>query len=97
MAFSVLHSRSNLSLKKFIVQVLGRTLPTFQRLNDIRPNLYPEKTCLLCPHQESESLEHLIYQCQHFRVMRHDLLIECSDLCQRTLPKNMMPEETRLP
>jgi ribonuclease HI len=28
-SFFVLHSRSNLSLKKFIVQVLGRTLPTF--------------------------------------------------------------------
>jgi hypothetical protein len=52
-----------------------------------------KKTCLLCLHQESESLEHLIYQCQHFTVMRHDLLIECSDLCQRILPKTITPEE----
>jgi hypothetical protein len=47
----------------------------------------------MCPHQESESLEHLIYQCQHFTVMRHDLLIECSDLCHGILPKNITPEE----
>jgi hypothetical protein len=91
--FSVLHNRSNLSLTKFLEQVLGRTLPTFHRLNDIQPNLYPEKTCLLCPHQESESLEHLIYQCQLFTVIRHDLLIECSDLCQRILPKTITSEK----
>jgi hypothetical protein len=66
------------------VQVLGRTLPPFQRLNDIRPNLYLEKTCLLCPHQDSNTLSinanTLLY-----------LLIECSDLRQRILPKKAYP------
>jgi hypothetical protein len=68
---SMLRSKPDIKAKNFLVQVLGRTLPTFHRLNKIRPRLYPDKWCILCPNQVSESTEHL----PKFLIVRSSMLI----------------------
>jgi hypothetical protein len=71
---SILLSKPDIKAKKFLVQVLGRTLPTFHRLNKIRPRLYPDKWCILCPSHVSE---HLLFDCPFFHADRIQL---CTDL-----------------
>jgi hypothetical protein len=66
--------------KKLLVQILGRTLPTFRRLNKIRPRLYLTNTCILCPQLRlvEESIEHLLFRCPFFldcRQLLHDQLL----------------------
>jgi hypothetical protein len=60
---SILLSKPDIKAKKFLVQILGRTLPTFHRLNKIRPRLYPDKWCILCTSHVPESTEHLLFDC----------------------------------
>jgi hypothetical protein len=43
-SFSILHlKRGKASLRKFIIQILGRTLPTNHRLNLVHSKIYREK------------------------------------------------------
>jgi hypothetical protein len=65
---SILLSKPDFKAKKFLVQVLGRTLPTFHRLNKIRPRLHPDKGCILCPGQVPKSTEHLLFDCPFFHA-----------------------------
>jgi ribonuclease HI len=65
---SILLSKPDFKAKNFLVQVFGRTLSTFYRLNKIRPRLYPEKGCFLCPGQVPESTEHLLFDCPFFHA-----------------------------
>jgi hypothetical protein len=57
------------TLKKFIIQILGRTLPTNHRLNLVHSKIYREKSCLLCQ-ADDESIEHMFFQCSHFHDSR---------------------------
>jgi hypothetical protein len=62
---SILHGRRDYSLRKFLVQVLGRTVPTFHRLKVVRSGLFPDSTCQLCNQGADESLEHILYRCPY--------------------------------
>jgi hypothetical protein len=69
-SFSILHlQRGKSSLKRFIVQILGRTLPTNHRLNLVHSKIYRGKSCLLCQ-ADDESIEHIFFQCSHFHDSR---------------------------
>jgi hypothetical protein len=69
-SFSILHlKRGKASLKKFIIQILGRTLPTNHRLNLVHSKIYREKSCFLC-RADDESIEHIFFQCSHFHDSR---------------------------
>jgi hypothetical protein len=83
---SILLSKPDIKAKKFLVQVLGRTLPTFHRLNKIRPRLYPDKWCILCPSHVSESTEHLLFDCPFFHTNRIQL---CTDLLTACCTKRL--------
>jgi hypothetical protein len=91
---SILLSKPDFKAKKFLVQVLGRTLPTFYRLNNIRPRLYPEKGCILCPGQVPESTEHLLFDCPFFHANRiqlcTDLLTACRTKRLNGVPTNIL-------
>jgi hypothetical protein len=87
---SILLSKPDFAAKKFLVRVLERTLPTFHRLNKIRPCLYPDKGCILCPSQVPESTEHLVFDCPFFHTNRMqlgtDLLTACRTKCLNGVP-----------
>ena len=69
-SFSILHKkRGKESLKRFIIQILGRTLPTNHRLNITHPRLYPNHDCQLCQ-ADDDSIEHVFFQCPHFTPSR---------------------------
>jgi hypothetical protein len=69
-SFSILHlKRGKASLEKFIIQILGRTLPTNHRLNLVHSKIYREKSCFLCQ-ADDESIEHIFFQCSHFHDSR---------------------------
>jgi ribonuclease HI len=74
---SILSSKPDIKAKHFLVQVLGRTLSTFHRLSKIRPRLYPDEWCILCPDHVSESTERLLFDCPFFHADRLQL---CTDL-----------------
>jgi hypothetical protein len=73
---SILHGRKDYSLRKFLVQVLGRTVPTFHRLKVVRSGLFPDSTCQLCNQGADESLEHILYRCSYSAPARQTLLRE---------------------
>jgi hypothetical protein len=77
----VLHSKlcTNGSLRKFFVQNLGRTLPTFHRLHKIRPQLYLEANCSLCSSTD-ETIEHLLFHCPFFTDARKTALTSSIEL-----------------
>jgi hypothetical protein len=91
---SILLSKPDIKAKKFLVQVLGRTFPTFHRLNKIRPRLYPDKGCILCPSQVSESTEHLLFDCPFFHANRiqlcTNLLIACRTKRLSAVPSDIL-------
>jgi ribonuclease HI len=69
-SFSILHlKKGKASVKKFIIQTLGRTLPTNHRLNVVHSKIYREKSCFLCQ-ADDESIEHIFFQCSHFHDSR---------------------------
>jgi hypothetical protein len=69
-SFSILHlKRGKASLRKFIIQILGRTLPTNHRLNLVHSRIYRDKSCLLCQ-ADDESIDHIFFQCSHFHDSR---------------------------
>jgi ribonuclease HI len=69
-SFSILHlKRGKASLKKFIIQILGATLPTNHRLNLVHSKIYQDKSCLLCQ-ADDENIEHIFFQCFHFHDSR---------------------------
>jgi hypothetical protein len=63
-------------IEKFIIQILGRTLPTNHRLNLVHSKTYREKSCLLCQ-ADDESIEHIFFQCSHFHDSRVAIKNEC--------------------
>jgi ribonuclease HI len=70
-SFSILHlKRGKASLKKFIIHIPGRTLPTNHRLNLVHSRIYRDKSCLLCQ-ADDESIKHIFFQCSHF----HDSIL----------------------
>ena len=72
-SFSILHQkRGKESLKKFIIQIFGRTLPTNHRLNITHPKLYPLHHCQLCQAVD-ESIEHVLFQCSHLSASRFEI------------------------
>jgi hypothetical protein len=76
----ILHSKlSTTSLRKFLVQILGRTLPTFHRLHKIRPQLYLEANCPLCSSTD-ETIEHLLFHCPFFTDARKTALTSSIEL-----------------
>jgi hypothetical protein len=91
---SILLSKPDIKAKKFLVQVLGRTLPTFHRLNKIRPRLYPDNWCILCPSHVLESTEHLLFDCPFFHANRlqlcTDLLTACRTKRLNGVPTNIL-------
>jgi hypothetical protein len=87
---SILLSKPDIKAKKFLVQVLGRTLPTFHRLNKIMPRLYPDKWCILCPSHVSESTKHLLFGCPVFHANRIQLCTDLLTAC-RTKRLNGVP------
>jgi hypothetical protein len=69
-SFSILHlKRGKASFKKFIIQILGRTLPTNHRLNLVHSKIYREKSCFLYQ-ADDESIKHIFFQCSHFHDSR---------------------------
>jgi hypothetical protein len=89
---SLLLSKPDIKAKKFLVQVLGRTLPTFHRLHKIRPRLYQDEWCILCPSHALESTEHLLFDCPFFRANRLQLCSELLIAC-RTKRLNGVPTD----
>jgi hypothetical protein len=89
---SILLLKPDIKAKKFLVQVLGRTLPTFHRLNKIRPRLYPNKWCILCPSHVSKSIEHLLFDCPFFHADRIQLCTDLLTAC-RTKRLNGVPTD----
>jgi hypothetical protein len=91
---SILLSKPDIKAKKFMVQVLGRTLPTFYHLNKIRPRLYPDKWCILCPSHVSESTEYLLFDCPFFHAnriqLRNDLLTACCTKRLNGVPNDVL-------
>jgi hypothetical protein len=71
---SILHGRKDYSLRKFLVQVLGHTVPTFHRLKVVRAGLFPDSTCQLCNQGADESLEYILYRCPHSINARQTLI-----------------------
>jgi ribonuclease HI len=71
----ILHSKLSTtgSLREFIVQVLGRTLPTFHHLHKIRPQLYLKANCPLCS-SSNKTIEHLLFHCPFFTDARKTAL-----------------------
>jgi hypothetical protein len=69
-SFSILHlKRGKASLKKFIIQILERTLPTNHRLNLVHSKIYRENSCFLCQ-ADDKSIAHIFFQCSHFHDSR---------------------------
>jgi hypothetical protein len=66
-------------LRKFLVQILGRTLPTFHPLHKIRPQLYLEANCPLCS-STGETIEHLLFHCPFFTDARQTALTSSIEL-----------------
>jgi hypothetical protein len=64
---------------KFLVQILGRTLPTFHRLHKIRPQLYLEANCPLCSSTD-ETIEHLLFHCPFITDARKTALTSSIEL-----------------
>lgn len=89
---SVLHDKKGMSLKKFLVQILGRTLPTFHRLNKVRAGLYPDRTCCICKTGLPKTIKHLFYICPTFKQQREDLLEDCLEICTAAGIKCNNPE-----
>jgi hypothetical protein len=77
----ILHSKLSTtgSLRKFLVQILGRTLPTFHRLHKIRPQLYLDANCTLCSSTD-ETIEHLFFHCPFFSDARKAALTSATEL-----------------
>jgi hypothetical protein len=71
---SILHGRKDYSLCNFLVQVLGRTIPTFHRLKVVRAGLFPYSTRQLCNQGADESLEHIMYRCPYSTNARQTLI-----------------------
>lgn len=84
-SFSILHQkRGRESLKRFIIQVLGRTLPTNHRMHITHPRLYPIHKCQLCQ-ADDESIEHVFFQCPHFSPSRSAIKTETVAKIKETL------------
>ena len=79
---SSLSKQKNACDTKFLVQILGRTLPTFHRLHVIRSRLYEDETCVLCTAGSPESIEHILFQCPHYATHRRTLLLDLVSLCR---------------
>lgn len=77
--------------KKFSVQILGRTLPTFHRLHQTQPSLYLDTRCALCPSPD-ESSEHLFFHCPRFLGSRYQLLTDLIQTCQQLTVHATGPE-----
>jgi hypothetical protein len=72
-SFSILHTKQGLaSLKRFLIHILARTLPTYHRLNLVRAKLFTNKSCFLCG-ADDESIEHIFHECPHFVAKRLDI------------------------
>jgi hypothetical protein len=82
---STMLSKREFLHEKFLVQILGRTLPTFRRLNKIQPRLYLTNNCILCPQNGNveESIEHLLFHCPFFSDRRHLLHAQLISTCRR--------------
>jgi hypothetical protein len=81
---SVLHTKKDFSLRKFMAQIYARTLPTFHRLQVTRAGLFPDSTCCLCTgNATDESIEHLFFRCPFFSDSREALLQKCAKLVKR--------------
>jgi ribonuclease HI len=80
---SVLHTKKDFSLRKFMVQIYARTLSTFHRLQVTRAGLFPDSTCCLCTKNADESIEHLFFRCPFFFDSRQALLQKCAKLVKR--------------
>jgi hypothetical protein len=77
-SLSVLHAKKETQgLRKFMVQILGRTLPTFHRLHKVRPRLYPNSNCELCGQATDESIEHLFFRRAESASRRSLLIDQC--------------------
>ena len=104
-SFSILHQkRGKESLKRFIIQVLGRTLPTNHRLNITHPRLYPLHNCQFCQAND-ESIEHVFFQCPHFSPSRLTLQTDTVAKVKATLnqlqssayrPGRGLPDDTSI-
>ena len=79
---SIIFAKGDSTDKKRLIQILGRTLPTFHRLRTIRPRLYPDELCILCDSHPSETIEHLFYECPTFAPHRQQLLTRLVSICR---------------
>jgi hypothetical protein len=86
---SVFLASTHNNLRKFVVQILGRTLPTFHRLNKIRPLLYPDVECGLCDQPGRETIEHLLFECPELQAQRTTLNESC--ICTISSAKQQLP------
>jgi hypothetical protein len=75
----VLTLRSHHSLRKFLILIIGRTLPTLHRLHKIWPRLYLDVHCALCHNSKSETIEHLFFNCTYFNSLRSTMLASIFD------------------
>jgi hypothetical protein len=77
-SLSILHNKKeSKSLQKILVQILGRTMPTFHRLHKIRPRLYLCSNCILCGQTSGETIEHLYFHCAETASRRSLLENQC--------------------
>jgi hypothetical protein len=91
----VLHGKNDFLLRQFLVQILGRTLPTLYRLNQTRPQLFPDFLCYICNHKAEESFEHICYRCPFYEEVRQNLAQECLEICKRLRIKGSRREISR--
>jgi hypothetical protein len=76
-----------------MVQILGRTLPTFNRLHKFRSRLYPSSDCKLCGQETNETIEHLFFRCAE-TASRRSLLIDQCVLLISERQKTLHSQET---
>ena len=79
---SSLVSQKSTHSTKFLIQILGRTLPTFHRLHVVRARLYMDESCVLCAHGSVETIEHIFFDCPYFQQQRDLLLHDLVSLCR---------------
>jgi hypothetical protein len=80
-SFSILHTKRGLaSLKRLLIHILARTLPTYHRLNLVRAKLFTNKSCFLCGAVD-ESIGHICYECPHFVAEQSYIQQQTVNLC----------------
>jgi ribonuclease HI len=76
-------------LRRFQINVLGRSLPTLHRMKVLRPKLFSDSTCPFCKNETScydETIEHVFYDCPAFETSRKAFLASITGIVSLEIP-----------